>query len=74
LDISVEAVGAYSAVIMLLGIIGLIIYLVNRKKVVLDGSSGLIDRQALKDLFSNRGIWIYTVITLIVMVLKAVLK
>ncbi len=41
---------------------------------VLDGTSGLIDKQALKDLFSNRGIWIYTVITLIVMVLKAVFK
>jgi len=73
LDISVEAVGAYSAVIMLLGIIGLILYLVNRKKVVLDGTSGLIDKQALRDLFSNKGIWVYTVITLIVMVLKAVL-
>ena len=71
---SVEALAAYSILIMVLGVIGLIIYLVNRKKVVLDGSSGLIDRQALKDLFSNRGIWIYTVITLIVMVLKAVLK
>lgn len=73
LEQSEMAVGAYSALIMLLGIIGLIIYLVNRKKVVLDGTSGLIDRQALKDLFSNKGIWIYTLITLIVMVLKAVL-
>ena len=73
LDISVEALAAYSAVIMLLGIIGLILYLVNRKKVVLDGTSGLIDKQALRDLFSNKGIWVYTVITLIVMVLKAVL-
>ena len=73
LDISVAAVGAYSAVIMLLGIIGLILYLVNRKKVFLDGTSGLIDKQALRDLFSNKGIWIYTLITLIVMVLKAVL-
>jgi len=71
---SVEALAAYSMLIMVLGIIGLVIYLVNRKKVVLDGSSGLIDKQALKDLFSNRGIWIYTVITLIVMVLKAVFK
>ena len=71
---SVEALAAYSILIMVLGVIGLIIYLVNRKKVVLDGTSGLIDKQALKDLFSNRGIWIYTVITLIVMVLKAVFK
>ncbi|HHZ14740.1 MAG TPA: CPBP family intramembrane metalloprotease [Candidatus Cloacimonetes bacterium] len=74
LEKSVEALAAYSMLIMVLGIIGLIIYLVNRKKVVLDGTSGLIDKQALKDLFSNRGIWIYTVITLIVMVLKAVFK
>lgn len=71
---SVEALAAYSILIMVLGVIGLIIYLVNRKKVVLDGTSGLIDKQALRDLFSNRGIWIYTVITLIVMVLKAVFK
>ena len=74
LEKSVEALAAYSMLIMVLGIIGLIIYLVNRKKVVLDGSSGLIDKQAIRDLFSNRGIWIYTVITLIVMVLKAVFK
>ena len=72
-DTSMEAVAVYSMLIMLLGVTGLIIYLVNRKKVTLDGSSGLIDRQALKDLFSNRGLWIYTVITLIVMVLKVVL-
>jgi membrane protease YdiL (CAAX protease family) len=72
-SISMEVAAVYSMPIMLLGIIGLILYLVNRKKVVLDGTSGLIDKQALKDLFSNKGIWIYTVITLIVMVLKAVL-
>lgn len=73
LEQSEMAVAAYSMLIMLLGIIGLILYLVNRKKVFLDGTSGLINKQALRDLFSNKGIWIYTVITLIVMVLKAVL-
>lgn len=72
-SISMEVAAVYSMPIMLLGIIGLILYLVNRKKVVLDGTTGLIDKQALKDLFTNKGIWIYTLITLIVMVLKAVL-
>lgn len=74
LDTSTTAVAAYSALIMALGVIGLILFLKNRKKVVTDGASGLIDKQAVKDLFTNKGILFYTALTLITMVLKGVIK
>ncbi len=69
-DISTEAVGIYSILLMALGVVGLVLFLKNRRKIILDGTPGLINRQTVKDLFSNKGIWFYTVLTLIVMLLK----
>lgn len=76
-DTSMEALAVYSALIMALGVIGLILFIKNRKKVVLDDASGLIDKQAVKDLFTNKGILIYTAytaLTVIAMALKGIIK
>lgn len=71
---SMTALAAYSLLIMALGLIGLILFLKNRKKIVLDGAPGLIGKEAAKDLFTNKGIWFYTALTAIAMLLKAVLN
>ncbi len=71
---SMKATSVYSLLLMALGVIGLIIYIINRKKLILDGTSGLLDTGAVKDLFTNKGILLYTAFTLVVMVLKNVIK
>lgn len=73
-SISIEVMAAYSFLIIALGVIGLIFFLVNRKKLILDGTSGLLDKQSVKDLFSNKGILFYTALTLVVIVLKNFIK
>lgn len=73
-DTSMMALAAYSVLIMALGVIGLILFVKNRKKVIIDDASGLIDKQTAKDLFSNKGILLYTALTIIVMVLKGIIK
>lgn len=73
-DNFVIALGIYALMIMALGVTGLILFFINRKKVVLDDTPGLIDKQALKDVFTNKGIVFYTALTVITIVLKAVLK
>jgi len=73
-DTSIKALSAYLVLIIVLGVTGLILFLKNRKKVVLDDAPGLIDKQAAKDLFTNKGILFYTALTFITMVLKGVIK
>lgn len=70
LGISMIAAGIYSMFIMLLGITGLILFLVNKKKAIIDGESGFIKKAAIKDMFSNKGIIFYIVLTLVVMLVK----
>jgi membrane protease YdiL (CAAX protease family) len=72
-SISIEVMAVYSFLIIALGVIGLIIYIINRKKLILDGTSGIFDKQAVKDLFSNKGILLYTALTLVVIVLKGII-
>ncbi len=71
---NMEILAVYSMLLMALGAIGLIIYIINRKKIILDGTSGLLDKQSIKDLFTNRGILLYTAFTLIVIALKGIVK
>ncbi|MGI6173372.1 MAG: CPBP family intramembrane glutamic endopeptidase [Christensenellales bacterium] len=70
---SMNALAAYSLLIAALGVIGLILFFKNRKEAVLDDAPGLIDKQAVKDLFTNKGILFYTALTLVAMVLKGVI-
>lgn len=68
--ISMAATGMYSMLLMILGIVGLILFLINKKKIVLDGDAGLFRKAVIKDIFTNKGIWIYAALTVIVMLLK----
>ena len=71
--ISIEVLGMYSMVMILLGIIGFICFLKNKKHIELDNKKKLFDKVIIKEMFSNKGILIYSLITIIMIVLKNVL-
>lgn len=71
--ISIEVLGMYSMVMILLGIIGFICFLKNKKHIELDNKNKLFDKVIIKEMFSNKGILIYSLITIIMIVLKNVL-
>lgn len=64
------AVGLYSMFLILLGIIGLILFFINKKKIILDEEKGLFEKTVIKDLLTNKGIIFYILITVIVMCVK----
>lgn len=70
LGVSMMAAGVYSMLLILLGIIGLVLFLMHKKKIVLDGDSGLIRKTIIKEIVTNKGILFYAVLTIIVMILK----
>lgn len=71
--ISMEILGIYSMFIMLLGIIGLICFIKNKKNIVLDNQNKLCDKTILKDIFTNKGIIVYILLTITLIILKNVL-
>lgn len=71
--ISIEVLGMYSMVMILLGIIGFICFLKNKKHIELDNKNKLFDKVIIKEMFSNKGVLIYSLITIIMIVLKNVL-
>ena len=71
--ISMEVLGIYSMFMMLLGIIGLICFIKNKKNIVLDNQNKLFDKNILKDMFTNKGIIFYMILTIAMMILKSIL-
>ena len=63
-------VSIYMMIILVLGIIGLILFIINRKKIIVDNKVIFSDKTVIKDVISNKGILFYTILTLIFMVLK----
>lgn len=68
--ISIEVLGMYSMFMILLGIIGLICFLRNKKKVKLDNKSKLFDKAIIKEMFTNKGIQGYTILNITIIILK----
>lgn len=56
--------------LLLLGIIGLILFLVNKKNIVLDEEKGLLRKVIIKELLTNKGVIFYIAVTVLVMCLK----
>lgn len=67
LRVSVAAAGLYSMGLMVLGVMGLILFLVNKKTIVVDEEPILFRKNTLMDICSNKGIWFYAALTLVVM-------
>lgn len=63
LGISEVAAGVYSMSLIALGILGLVLLLLHRKELVLDGEPGLFKRTIVKDILINKGILFYISLT-----------
>ena len=72
-SISIEVVGMYSIFMVLLGVIGFICFSKNKKKLEIDNKNKLLDKVILKEMFTNKGIIIYVILTITMMVFKNVL-
>lgn len=71
--ISIEVLGMYSMFMILLGIIGFICFLKNKKKVVLDNKNKLFDKTIIKEMFTNKGILVYSLITITMITFRNIL-
>ncbi len=63
----------YSMFMMVCAIVGAVLFLVNKKKISVDGRAHLFCTDDIKAVFTNKGIWIYTAVTVIFIVLKKLL-
>jgi len=63
LEISEVAAGVYSMGLMALGILGLVLFMVHKKKLLLDGEAGLFRGTMVKEILTNKGILFYMVLT-----------
>lgn len=72
--ISMEITGMYSIFMMMLAIIGLICFIKNKKRVELDNKNKLLDKNIIKEMFTNKGIIFYTLLTISMMIIKNIAK
>lgn len=72
--ISMEITGMYSIFMMMLAIIGLICFIKNKKRVELDNKNKLLDKTIIKEMFTNKGIIFYTLLTISMMIIKNIAK
>lgn len=69
-SVSQIAVSIYSMCIMLMGIVGIILFFSNKKKIKIDNDNKLITKLALKYIFFNKGILFYIIITITMFIFK----
>ena len=69
-----EITGMYSIFMMMLAIIGLICFIKNKKRVELDNKNKLLDKTIIKEMFTNKGIIFYTLLTISMMIIKNIAK
>lgn len=69
-SVSQIAVSIYSMCIMLMGIVGIILFFSNKKKIKIDNDNKLTTKLALKDIFFNKGILFYIIITITMFIFK----
>lgn len=72
-SISLELVIVYSVIIFVCGIIGLVWLIVSKKNISIDNKNKIIDKEVLKDIFTNKGILGYTVFTIAIIIMFNVL-
>ncbi len=72
--ISMKITGMYSIFMMMLAIIGLICFIKNKKMVELDNKNKLLDKTIIKEMFTNKGIIFYTLLTISMMIIKNIAK
>lgn len=69
LGIYMPAAGVYSILLMVLGAVGLSLFIKNKKKLTIDGENTLIRMEILRVIFSNKGILLYSGVTILFMLI-----
>ena len=55
---------------MLLGIVGIIMFFINKKNISIDNDNKIVNTGIVKTMFTNKGILFYFVITFIMIILS----
>lgn len=71
--ISLEIAGMYAMFMMLLAFIGLILFIRNKNKIDIDNNDKLLNKIIFKEMFTNKGIIFYVVLTIAMIILKNIL-
>lgn len=71
--ISIEIAGMYAMFMMLLAVIGLILFIRNKNKIDIDNNDKLLNKIIFKEMFTNKGIIFYVVLTIAMIILKNIL-
>lgn len=71
--ISLEIAGMYAMFMMLLAVIGLILFIRNKNKIDIDNNDKLLNKIIFKEMFTNKGIIFYVVLTIAMIILKNIL-
>lgn len=67
LGISMVLAGVYSILLMVLGATGATLFMIYRKRIILDEENKLLRKDVFWDVFSNKGIWGYVALTVFMM-------
>lgn len=62
----------YTLVMMILGILGIVLLVKNRKRIVLDGKNFLLNQLTIQQLMLNRGTIFFIIVSLVAMIVKNV--
>lgn len=68
--ISMMLAGMYSMLMILMGIAGFVLFIVNKEKISIDGKSRIFSKENIKEIFSDKAIWLYMCITAVFIVIK----
>ena len=68
--VSLEIAGMYAVFMMVLAIIGLILFIKNKKKINIDNNNKLFNKTIFKEMFTNKGIIFYILLTIVMIGFK----
>lgn len=68
--ISEPLMAVYTMGMMLLGIVGIILFFVNKKHILIDGDNKIMNAGVAKTMFTNKGILCYVFLTVVMIVLR----
>lgn len=70
MGVSMEMLGLYIVSIIALAIVALIVLIKNREKIILDESLGLMKKETIRDIATNKGILAYLGLTLLTLAIR----
>lgn len=73
-SVSMGYFAIYMLFVLIMGIVGIVMFVKNKKEIVLDGEKKFITKEEVKEMLSNKGIIIYIVVTAFMLIAENVIK